>query len=437
MMRKLFIILSILVLFSLTFISASELRVTEEHPFLINGEWISASELQVGDELTLVNGSKVKITKLTDIETEEPFLVYNLEAGEYHNFVVGEEGVVVHNSNFIPSGVIQKEGVGNKFFECKQCSRANLCPFNNLNDGRCGGLPAFLGKRVSVGTKVKVFSRTSGKDLEAIVADISNEGKVQVRYSFNKLGSFTVGEKVVVSRSEPGMWTTAEILSVDSSANRAVVRVPLYDASHKILRDELGNIKYSTKEVGLAGVFKRDGNFRYKWIDASEIKTSPVRTVRDQIGGAISEKELKKISATEYDSIVRPEYRIANARKDLMTTIVEGGSVTKIAIREGETATWVLTAEGKLRFANKFSVQNEQGIKHIQLSLGEEVIYAGEMKRVGGRLKVDLSSGTFSSYGLNPQFSVKDMNNKMNLESFMKQLLPDETIEIVEFRPWN
>jgi len=86
-------------IFLLNFISAGELKVTEEHPFLINGEWVSASDLKVGDELTLVNGSKVKITKLTDVETEEPFLVYNLEAGKYHNFVVGEEGVVVHNSD--------------------------------------------------------------------------------------------------------------------------------------------------------------------------------------------------------------------------------------------------------------------------------------------------------------------------------------------------
>lgn len=102
-----FLVLSFILLFCLSFISAGTLKVTEEHPFLIDGEWIPASELQIGDELTLINGSKVAIKNIKDFEMEEAFPVYNLEAGEFHNFVVcGEEdcsnnslGVVVHNSN--------------------------------------------------------------------------------------------------------------------------------------------------------------------------------------------------------------------------------------------------------------------------------------------------------------------------------------------------
>jgi hypothetical protein len=94
-------------LISLSFLSAEgTLRVTEEHPFLINGEWIPASELEVGDLLTTIDGKKVKITNIEDIETKEPFPVYNLEAEEYSNFVVSDTsepagervGVVVHNS---------------------------------------------------------------------------------------------------------------------------------------------------------------------------------------------------------------------------------------------------------------------------------------------------------------------------------------------------
>jgi hypothetical protein len=98
------LILSILSL-SIYFISASsfgELKVTEEHPFLINGSWIPASDLKVGDELTTISGKKVRITSIEDIETKEPFPVYNLEAGKYHDFVVdGGDGlgVIVHNSN--------------------------------------------------------------------------------------------------------------------------------------------------------------------------------------------------------------------------------------------------------------------------------------------------------------------------------------------------
>jgi hypothetical protein len=130
-MNKYFIFL-ILFLISFSFISAGELRVTEEHPFLINGSWIDASELKVGDELTLSNGSKVTITKLTDVETENPFKVYNLEAGLYHNFVVGKERVVVHNSN---KGSYQ-------YTDGSFCS--GVCP--SCNAKICGGLSADSGK---------------------------------------------------------------------------------------------------------------------------------------------------------------------------------------------------------------------------------------------------------------------------------------------------
>lgn len=107
MKNKFSFLLVFLLVLTLSFISAGTLKVTEEHPFLIDGEWIPASELEVGDELTLINGSKVVIKNIEDFEMEEPFPVYNLEAGEFHNFVVcGEEdctendvGVVVHNSN--------------------------------------------------------------------------------------------------------------------------------------------------------------------------------------------------------------------------------------------------------------------------------------------------------------------------------------------------
>ncbi len=75
-----------------------ELRVTSEHPFLINGTWVTAKDLKVGDELFTVNGKKARITKIIDVKTKEPFPVYNLEVRGYENFVLDDE-IVVHNSN--------------------------------------------------------------------------------------------------------------------------------------------------------------------------------------------------------------------------------------------------------------------------------------------------------------------------------------------------
>jgi intein/homing endonuclease len=95
-------ILFCLILFSnLILTSAGTLMVTEEHPFLINGSWIGASDLKVGNLLNTIEGKNVKIKSIMDIISSDNFLVYNLEAKEYSDFVVnGGEGlgVIVHNS---------------------------------------------------------------------------------------------------------------------------------------------------------------------------------------------------------------------------------------------------------------------------------------------------------------------------------------------------
>jgi len=106
--KILFLVLALaFILISLSnFSQAGTLKVTQEHPFLVNGEWISASDLKAGDELTTIEGKKVKITSIQDVETKEPFPVYNLEAGKYSNFVIdGGDGlgVVVHNSDLLVS----------------------------------------------------------------------------------------------------------------------------------------------------------------------------------------------------------------------------------------------------------------------------------------------------------------------------------------------
>ena len=97
-MKREFISIVLVILFGINLILAGELRVTQEHPFLIDGKWIPASSLEVGDELVSVDGKKIKITSIKDVFLENPVLVYNLEAGVFHDFVVGEENVVVHNS---------------------------------------------------------------------------------------------------------------------------------------------------------------------------------------------------------------------------------------------------------------------------------------------------------------------------------------------------
>src|SRR3989344_3624837 len=85
-----------------------QLKVTLEHPFYVNNEWVKAGELEVGDILKTNDGRKAVISSIEKVEVEEGVTVYNLEDELYHNYVVdgvdSEEGsigsgVVVHNSN--------------------------------------------------------------------------------------------------------------------------------------------------------------------------------------------------------------------------------------------------------------------------------------------------------------------------------------------------
>lgn len=89
-------VLAVLVLILASLASASTLQVTEEHPFLLDGSWVEARELEAGDLLQTADGGLVRITSIRRVE--EPVTVYNLEAGVFHDFVAGLSKIVVHNS---------------------------------------------------------------------------------------------------------------------------------------------------------------------------------------------------------------------------------------------------------------------------------------------------------------------------------------------------
>lgn len=87
----------IVVLIILSSVYASELKVTNNHPFLVNGTWIEASELNLEDELTMINGKKAIIKSIQDLVEENE--VFNFETG-LQNYVAND--AIVHNSRFIP-----------------------------------------------------------------------------------------------------------------------------------------------------------------------------------------------------------------------------------------------------------------------------------------------------------------------------------------------
>jgi len=91
-MKKLSVFLLVFVVL-VTFSYAEQLKVTPEHPFYLNGEWVEASELEVGDKLKTIDGKTAVIKDIRKVK--EPVTVYNLEASSPHNYFA--DGVLVHN----------------------------------------------------------------------------------------------------------------------------------------------------------------------------------------------------------------------------------------------------------------------------------------------------------------------------------------------------
>ncbi len=72
---------------------SAELRVTLEHPFLLEGGWVAASELKVGDELTTSDGRKARIKNIIDVGSQVE--VYNLHVAGPNTFFAND--ILVHN----------------------------------------------------------------------------------------------------------------------------------------------------------------------------------------------------------------------------------------------------------------------------------------------------------------------------------------------------
>ncbi len=83
--------------YEISFDSGEELGVTYQHPIYSTtaGDWRLAGELEIGEEVLTKSGN-TKVVSSTKKEGSEK--VYNLEVKELHNFLVGNQGAVVHNA---------------------------------------------------------------------------------------------------------------------------------------------------------------------------------------------------------------------------------------------------------------------------------------------------------------------------------------------------
>ena len=80
-------------------IEGKELQVTQDHRFYIkvgnSYDWVSASDLRVGDYVRYSNGTFHKIDSIS--YKTQTNTVYNLTVKDNHNYYVGEDEILVHN----------------------------------------------------------------------------------------------------------------------------------------------------------------------------------------------------------------------------------------------------------------------------------------------------------------------------------------------------
>jgi hypothetical protein len=81
-------------------INSEEIITTETHPFFVKNQgFIKAGELIVGDELLDVNGN-ILLVENFDVElTDKPVKAYYFQVEDFHTYLVGGFGVLVHNAD--------------------------------------------------------------------------------------------------------------------------------------------------------------------------------------------------------------------------------------------------------------------------------------------------------------------------------------------------
>jgi Pretoxin HINT domain len=90
--------------YQLKYSNGDSLGATATHPLysLDRQQFIPTEDIKVGEHLLSKSGIITVVSKTYDPTPQE---VYNLEVGQWHNFLVGVGGVVVHNGCFQPTKI--------------------------------------------------------------------------------------------------------------------------------------------------------------------------------------------------------------------------------------------------------------------------------------------------------------------------------------------
>jgi hypothetical protein len=77
-------------------ISGETIRTTPEHPFFVDGVWLSAGQIEIDDSVLSASGVSGAVAKI--VQVRQPQVMYNITVAQAHTYFVGESGWLVHNA---------------------------------------------------------------------------------------------------------------------------------------------------------------------------------------------------------------------------------------------------------------------------------------------------------------------------------------------------
>lgn len=145
------------------------IEATAKHPFYVEGEWIDADSLSVGEKL--FDGEKYVPIKSLELY-EKNVKAYNLTVSDNHNYFVGENGVLVHNTNKKTCNIFNANGeidrgisISSKKLQKKWKHATDFGVEGNFNKTNAEAFRKVIDEHVKRSTSVPIAGSYRGQDV--------------------------------------------------------------------------------------------------------------------------------------------------------------------------------------------------------------------------------------------------------------------------------
>ena len=222
------------------------IETTPPHPFWIDGKWVDAGDIKIGDKLTTIGGGVCEVFSLSTVATDKP--VYNLHtAHESHNYYAN--GILVHNAQE-GGGTGTGGGGGGGGSQCFTGDTLILLAggeYKNIRDMRVGdAVISWNNNRRVVANVEDVICHPAGQ-ADCIVI-INNKVRVTPEHLLYVNGAWLAARDVKIGDMLTGTHgEVVPVLSVrDTDADEAVYNIHTDHTSHNYFAD--GILAHNAKE---------------------------------------------------------------------------------------------------------------------------------------------------------------------------------------------